>query len=552
MQILVIDDDHDMLDNVSTILELAGYEVLRADNGIAGLRLLHDYHPALILCDIMMPELNGYEVLEEIQSNSKTALIPIIFLTAKSDLHDVRRGMQAGADDYLVKPFTEQDLLMAIQKRLEKRHRWELQQRIAFAHELVQTQEQESQRIARELDQGFRQKLLNIKFFLDAQMLTPQSDGLLTQMQRSLDELLGQITALSYSLYPVMLGHLGLTPTLQWYFNTLQQRSNLKITFDVYNMESRLVEATELMLYRIVQRTLESITAATHSIRVVLWRDENAVSLSISNLPTPDKTQRWQLLQLLEGYAHTINAALVVQEDETGNSGVYVTLPNAMFQQSEAPAPMPVLQTIPPRDTVLLAVSPDSLFLQQITQMLQSLVRVIPCQTDDPDSLMYQLRIHAPHLLVLDLLIPASMLSILSRETAVIVLSPYSDETFARQTLRQGVMGFIPKAKARTELVSAVQAVMQRERYISASLVLDSEPPQNTKSLNLDALLTRREREIMELILQDKTHADIASELVISPRTVEKHRANMMQKLALNTHTELILFALRYGLMSSQ
>src|SRR5690349_7555999 len=105
IQILVIDDDHNLLDNVSTILELAGYEVLRADNGVEGLRLIHDYHPSLIICDIMMPEVSGYDVLEELQANSNTITIPLIFLTAKSDVHDIRRGMRAGADDYLTKPF---------------------------------------------------------------------------------------------------------------------------------------------------------------------------------------------------------------------------------------------------------------------------------------------------------------------------------------------------------------------------------------------------------------------------------------------------------------
>src|SRR5262249_46650784 len=150
-----------------------------------------------------------------------------------------------------------------------------------------------------------------------------------------------------------------------------------------------------------------------------------------------------------------------------------------------------------------------------------------------PDGLLTQLSIHAPHILLTDLFIPSDLLSTLSHKTAVIIISPYSDESFARQSFLQGAMGLIPKAKARAELLIAVQTVMQGARYMSAALVLGSEQPQNTKPLNLDVLLTRREREIMELILRDLTHADIASQLVISPRTVEKHRANMMQKLAL-------------------
>lgn len=553
IQILVIDDDHNLLDNVSTILELAGYEVLRADNGVSGLRLINDYHPALIICDIMMPEVSGYDILEELQANSNTITIPLIFLTAQSGIHDVRRGMQAGADDYLTKPFTEQDLLDAIQARLEKRQRWELQQRIAFARELVQSQEHETQRIARELDQGFRQKLLNMKFFLDIQLhnSSSASESLMEQVQRSLDELLTQVTMLSHSLYPVMLNHLGLVPLLQWYFKTSQKRLNVVVKFDQYNIDARLIDSTELILYRIAQRVMDSVITATENIHVVLWRDENTVSFSISHLPAFDKSHQWRLLRLLEEYGHTINASVVVQNEDDHSSTVYVTLPKAVFQQSETAVSHPALPPVLSHDTRLLAISPDGIFLDHVTRMLEAVVPVIPCQVDEPDSLAAQISHHTPHIVVLDLDVPSSVLSTLSRETAVIMLSPYSDEAFAKQALRQGVMGVIPKARARTELVAAVQTVMQRERYISAALVLGNDQPKNTRSLNLDALLTRREREIMELILQDKTHADIAEQLVISPRTVEKHRANMMQKLALNTHTELILFALRHGLIAS-
>lgn len=554
MRVLVIDDDQNLLENIGIMLEIAGYEVLRANNGVEGLRLIHDYRPGLIVCDVVMPDMGGYDVLEELRANSETVSIPFIFLTSKSEMHDIRRGMQAGVDDYLTKPFTEQDLLMTIHTLLEKRHKWELQKRIAFAHDLVQTYEQESQRIARQLDQGFRQKLLNMKFYLDAQMLnevTP-SQPLMVTMQNSLEELLAEVTMLSYALYPVMLNHLGLVATLQWYFNTVQQRLNIRVQFDTFNMEARLTDSTEIIFYRITQRITEHITTANQDLRVVLWRDENTVHYSISGLPMPNENQQGSLLQLLEEYGFTINANVVLQTDADGKStALFVTLPNAVFQQPEMPVASPVLhQGGAVRDKVLFAVSQDDTFLEQIVQMLTSIVRVVPYKAVDGDDLLAQVSRYAPQMVVLDLFVSSTVLSTLSRDTAVILLSPYSDEAFARQTLRQGVRGFIPKVKTYTELVSAVQAVMHGERYISAALVMGSEQAPNMRSLNLDALLTRREREIMELILRDMTHADIASRLVISPRTVEKHRANVMQKLALNTHTELILFALRHGLIS--
>lgn len=287
MRVLVIDDDQNLLENISIMLEIAGYEVLRANNGVEGLRLIHDYRPGLIVCDVVMPDMSGYEVLDELRANSEMVSIPFIFLTSKSDMHDIRRGMQAGVDDYLTKPFTEQDLLATIQVVLEKRHQWELQKRIVFAHDLVQTYEQESQRIARQLDQGFRQKLLNMKFYLGAQ--TPNrsasTETLMVTIQNSLEELLTEVTMLSYALYPVMITHLGLIATLQWYFNTVQQRLNISVQFETYDMDARLTDDTEIIFFRITQRVMESLTSAQQSLRVVLWRDENTVHYSIAGLP---------------------------------------------------------------------------------------------------------------------------------------------------------------------------------------------------------------------------------------------------------------------------
>ncbi|MFN7602592.1 MAG: response regulator, partial [Bacteroidota bacterium] len=119
-RIVVIEDNKDMRENLSEILELSGYEVKTAPNGKAGLELIHQFTPDLIICDIMMPELDGYGVIHILQQNSNTANIPFIFLTAKVEKSDFRKGMNLGADDYLTKPFEDIDLLNAVQLRLRK------------------------------------------------------------------------------------------------------------------------------------------------------------------------------------------------------------------------------------------------------------------------------------------------------------------------------------------------------------------------------------------------------------------------------------------------
>lgn len=119
-KILIIEDNLEVRENTSEILSLANYNVVVAENGKIGVELALREKPDLIICDIMMPELDGYGVLLILSKNEQTAGIPFIFLTAKAEKTDIRKGMNLGADDYLTKPFDDTDLLNAIDARLRK------------------------------------------------------------------------------------------------------------------------------------------------------------------------------------------------------------------------------------------------------------------------------------------------------------------------------------------------------------------------------------------------------------------------------------------------
>lgn len=119
-KILLIEDNPEVRENTSEILSLANYNVVSAENGKVGVELAQKEKPDLIICDIMMPELDGYGVLHILSKNEQTANIPFIFLTAKTEKTDIRKGMNLGADDYLTKPFDDTDLLNAIEARLKK------------------------------------------------------------------------------------------------------------------------------------------------------------------------------------------------------------------------------------------------------------------------------------------------------------------------------------------------------------------------------------------------------------------------------------------------
>ncbi|MBY5958979.1 response regulator [Membranicola marinus] len=120
-KILLIEDNEDVRENTSEILELSNYEVAVAENGKVGVKKALTFLPDLIICDIMMPELDGFGVLHAIQKNAELKNIPFIFLTAKTERSDLRKGMELGADDYLTKPFSGTELLNAVDGRLKKR-----------------------------------------------------------------------------------------------------------------------------------------------------------------------------------------------------------------------------------------------------------------------------------------------------------------------------------------------------------------------------------------------------------------------------------------------
>ncbi len=119
-KVLIIEDNTEVRENIAEILELADYETLMAANGKQGVELATTQLPDLIICDIMMPELDGYGVLKILGKKESTRNIPFIFLTAKGERSDLRKGMNLGADDYLIKPFDDTDLLDTVQIRLDK------------------------------------------------------------------------------------------------------------------------------------------------------------------------------------------------------------------------------------------------------------------------------------------------------------------------------------------------------------------------------------------------------------------------------------------------
>lgn len=121
--ILLIEDNKDIRENTTEILEMANYKILTAPDGEAGIQMAIAHRPDLIICDITMPLLDGYSVLQQLRNEKDMQHTPFIFLTAKLENNDMRKAMEMGADDYITKPFDADELLCIIESRLKKQHK---------------------------------------------------------------------------------------------------------------------------------------------------------------------------------------------------------------------------------------------------------------------------------------------------------------------------------------------------------------------------------------------------------------------------------------------
>ncbi|NES95732.1 MAG: response regulator [Desertifilum sp. SIO1I2] len=181
LKILVIEDEELVRENLLEILEVNNFEVIAAINGEEGLQKAQESLPDIIICDIMMPDLDGYTVLTELQKDPLTEMIPFIFLTAKTERDDQRLAMELGADDYIIKPCTVTELLSAIAIRLKKhaaytQHHQQahskargLQQRVRELQQISHSQEDLLHKISQEL----RDPLSNITMAIQMLKLAP-------------------------------------------------------------------------------------------------------------------------------------------------------------------------------------------------------------------------------------------------------------------------------------------------------------------------------------------------------------------------------------------
>jgi signal transduction histidine kinase len=203
-KIIVIEDEFDIREEVISWLRFEGYETFGAENGRLGLDVIQRERPDLILCDISMPEMNGYEVLSEIRADPTLAQTAFVFITAAADLNSMRKGMNLGADDYLTKPFTLREVIRTVAARLEKRER--IQEQVQHLNEMLHSEREQrllKSRLIGMFSHDFRNPLTSILSSSGilqnyGEQLTPekrakhfnQIDGSVHRLMQMLDEML--------------------------------------------------------------------------------------------------------------------------------------------------------------------------------------------------------------------------------------------------------------------------------------------------------------------------------------------------------------------------
>jgi DNA-binding NarL/FixJ family response regulator len=602
-RILVIEDEKDLLEEILTLLELEDFDAIGAKDGLEGVQLAREHLPDLIISDVMMPHLSGFEVLEELSADSLTAIIPFIFLTAKAGHDDMRKGMALGADDYVTKPFTNYEILSSIKARLDKKQTLDSQQLRRFSHRLIDGLENERRNLADALRDEVLQPLSGLKISLEMSRHIPAEGipAILDDLHKSVGRLLNQIDALTLDLWPAMLDHLGLLPALLWHFENFSHQTGVSVKFEHTELERVTESAVKLGAYRILQEALTNVArhANVNQALVRAWTEDNSLVIEIE-----DHGRGFQVESILNsgelggliamreralalGGELTISSAprqganLILRlpmkhpgtahpKRTTGQTAVIsaqsIDYSAKIDQRLDAPARMTPQPDKSPSNTstitVVLAVGHEF-----IRHGLQSVIQAeadfaVIGEADHGMETVETVSRLQPDVLILDLMMPGMsglditrQLSSQQSPTRILILSIKANEAYVLEALRNGASGYILKDASIEELATAIREVAAGRRFLSSTLseraletyISDHNAQQST--LDSYGMLTNREREILQLVVEGNTNTEIAEALTISPRTAETHRANMMRKLGVRNQADLIRYALQRGLI---
>lgn len=318
--ILVIEDDIIACEGIQAILEGEPYQIETATDGSKGIEKALEISPDLILLDVMMPGIDGFEVCRRIRSLPGIAEVPIIFLTALDDQNSIIRGLEAGADDFVTKPYNRHELRARVKTitRLN-RYRRLVTDRVRIrelANRLITAQEEESKRIGQDLHDAMGQSLTSLTIGLKL-LLDDLPAGQKEQQNRVLDlinltkDIFNQVHSISSDLRPPSLDTVGLGPTLAGFCRDFSRRAELPIYYSSQGGEQVLPDAYNITLYRFLQEALSNV--AKHADASQVW---------VKLIEDPEGT-RLSVQDDGKGFSRVINGVVTAPIDrENGTTGL--------------------------------------------------------------------------------------------------------------------------------------------------------------------------------------------------------------------------------------
>ena len=313
-RVLVADDNSDMRHYLARLLS-EQYKVETVADGQAALDAVREHSPDLVISDVMMPILDGFELLKELRADEQTRNIPVILLSARAGEESRVEGIQAGADDYLIKPFSARELLARVGGRLEiarlqrerelqlRSSQAELEQRVQqrtrallnaseelreLSARILQAQDEERRRIARELHDGAGQLLAALgmeayNLASERERLSSRAASSLSNIESLVEQMTKDIRTMSHLLYPPLLDEIGLQSALKDYVKGFAERSGIHVSLEMSAAIERLERDHELSLFRIIQECLTNIHrhsgSKTASIQIV--REDGSLILKV-------------------------------------------------------------------------------------------------------------------------------------------------------------------------------------------------------------------------------------------------------------------------------
>ena len=292
--LLIVDDNASARETLVAMLENRQYRIELAEDGFHALQILHQLQPDLILLDVMMPGMDGFEVCRRIREAPQLAEVPIIMLTALDDRASLLQGIEAGADDFLIKPVDRYELNARV-RTITRLNRYRILQEQRenlreMTERLITAQEQERQHISRELHDDLGQALtLHMISLRNLQNdLSLSEEEIFERLQALHDQtydIFIKIRGMAQDLRPPILDALGLKVSIQTYCTEFTRRTRLPITFEVDEALPVLPDIYNITLYRVLQEALSNIVKHAHAshVWVDLSREDNNIILTVQD-----------------------------------------------------------------------------------------------------------------------------------------------------------------------------------------------------------------------------------------------------------------------------